>query len=167
MTFYGPSLQPLLVLVLRWCLCFVCLLLFQQLQLQSILRCRFLCFVPAEVFSFVHNRLSQPVFLCLSLAFIQLLQSTCFYHQVSKVFYRPVVPLSSGICHRSVPSYDSKASLFGLMCGALPIFSQVSALFNQELYSCFPWRTQSLGCPELPLADEDEECSVSKSPTVH
>lgn len=96
----------------------------------------------------------------------ELLQSTCFYHQVSEVFYRPVVPLSSGICHRSVPSYDSKASLFGLMCGALPIFSQVSALFNQELYSCFPWRTQSLGCPELPLADEDEECSVSNSPTV-
>lgn len=97
----------------------------------------------------------------------EILHNTCFYHQVSKVFYRPVVPLSSGICHQSVPSYDSKTSLFGLICGALPIFSQVSALFNQELYSCFPWRTQSLGCPELPLPDEDEECSVSNSPTVH
>lgn len=141
------------------------LLLLQQLQLQSILRCRFLCFAPAEVFFFGHYRLSQPFFFCLSLAF-RIITKHLLYHQVSEVFYRPVVPLSSGICHRSVPSYDSKASLFGLMCGALPIFSQVSALFNQELYSCFPWRTQSLGCPELPLADEDEECSVSNSPTV-
>lgn len=39
------------------------LLLLQQLQLQSILRCRFLCFAPAEVFFFGHYRLSQPFFL--------------------------------------------------------------------------------------------------------
>lgn len=61
--------------------------------------------------------------------------------------------LPSGICHQSIPSLYAKVSLFGLIRGVLPIFSQVPVLLNQELDSCFPWQTQGPGCPELPLAD--------------
>lgn len=61
--------------------------------------------------------------------------------------------LPSGICHQSVPSLHAKVSLFGLIRGALPIFSQVPVLLNQEPDSCFPWRTQGPSCRELPLAD--------------
>lgn len=61
--------------------------------------------------------------------------------------------LPSGICHQSMPSLYAKVSLFGLIRGVLPIFSQVPVLLNQELDSCFPWQTQGPGCPELPLAD--------------
>lgn len=61
--------------------------------------------------------------------------------------------LPSGICHQSMPSLYAKVSLFGLIRGVLPIFSQVPVLLNQELDSCFPWQTQGPGCPELPLVD--------------
>lgn len=61
--------------------------------------------------------------------------------------------LPSGICHQSVPSLYAKVSLFGLIRGVLPIFSQVPVLLNQEPDSCFPWQTQGPGCPELPLVD--------------
>lgn len=47
----------------------------------------------------------------------------------------------------------AKVGLFGLIRGALPIFSQVPVLLNQELDSCFPWQTQGPTCPELPLLD--------------
>lgn len=47
----------------------------------------------------------------------------------------------------------AKVGLFGLIRGALPIFSQVPVLLNQELDSCFPWQTQGPACPELPLLD--------------
>lgn len=65
--------------------------------------------------------------------------------------------LPSGICHQSVPSLYAKVSLFGLIRGVLPIFSQVPVLLNQEPDSCFPWQTQGPGCPELPLVDCGEE----------
>lgn len=90
-----------------------------------------------------------------------------FHRHNTCVFYRSVVWPPSGICHRSTPSYDSKAGWFGLTRGVLPIFSQVSALFNQELYTCFPWQAQSLGCPEPFLVDGREECFLSNSPDVH
>lgn len=64
--------------------------------------------------------------------------------------------LPSGICHQSMPSLHAKVSLFGLIRGVLPIFSQVPVLLNQELDSCFPWQTQGHGCPELPLVDGGE-----------
>lgn len=47
----------------------------------------------------------------------------------------------------------AKVSLFGLIRGALPIFSQVPVLLNQELDSCFFWQTQGSACLELPLLD--------------
>lgn len=65
--------------------------------------------------------------------------------------------LPSGICHQSVPLLHAKVSLFGLIRGVLPIFSQVPVLLNQEPDSCFPWQTQGPGCPELPLVDGGEE----------
>lgn len=63
------------------------------------------------------------------------------------------VRLPSGICHQSVPSLYAKVSLFGLIRGVLPVFSQVPVLLNQKPDSCFPWQTQGPGCPELPLVD--------------
>lgn len=73
--------------------------------------------------------------------------------ELARCFIGPGVRPPSGICHRSVPSLYAKVSLFGLIRGVLPIFSQVPALLNQELDSCFPWQTQGTGCPELPLVD--------------
>lgn len=73
--------------------------------------------------------------------------------ELARCFIGPGVRPPSGICHRSVPSLYAKVSLFGLIRGALPIFSQVPVLLNQELDSCFPWQTQGAGCPELPLVD--------------
>lgn len=119
------------------------------MQPQSLVRCGF-----HLLRNFLLDTIALVNLFGLSLA-LRLLRrhNTCFYHQVSKVFYRSVVWLPSGICHRRMPSYDPKASLFGLIRAVLPIFSQVSALFNQELYTCFPWQAQSLGCPEPPLVD--------------
>lgn len=73
--------------------------------------------------------------------------------ELARCFIGPGVRPPSGICHRSVPSLHAKVSLFGLIRGVLPIFSQVPVLLNQELDSCFPWQTQGAGCPELPLVD--------------
>lgn len=69
------------------------------------------------------------------------------------------VRLPSGICHQSVTLLYTKVSLFGLIHGVLPIFSQVPVLLNQEPDSCFPWQAQGTGCPELPLVDEGENGS--------
>lgn len=118
------------------------------MQLQFLIRCGFYL-----LRNFLLGTIALVNIFGLSLAF-RLIQrhNTCFYHQVSKVFFRSVAWLPSGICHRSTPSFDPKAGLFALICGVLPIFSQVSALFNQELYtSCrlFSWQVQSLDCPEL------------------
>lgn len=133
------------------------------MQPQSLVRCGF-----HLLRNFLLDTIALVNLFGLSLA-LRLLRrhNTCFYHQVSKVFYRSVVWLPSGICHRCMPSNDPKAGLFGLICAVLPIFSQVSALFNQELYTCFPWQAQSLGCPEPPLVDGGEENFLSNSPTVH
>lgn len=101
------------------------------MQLQPRVRCGF-----HLLRNFLLDTIALVNLFGLSLAFRFLHRhNTRFYHQVSKVFYRSVVWLPSGICHRSMPSYDSKAGLFGLIRGVLPIFSQVSALFNQELYT--------------------------------
>lgn len=59
------------------------------------------------------------------------------------------VRLPSGICHQSVTLLYTKVSLFGLIHGVLPIFSQVPVLFNQDPDSSFPWQTQGPGCPKL------------------
>lgn len=73
--------------------------------------------------------------------------------KLARCFIGLRVRLPSGICHQSMPSLYAKVSLFGLIRGVLPIFSQVPVLLNQELDSCFPWQTQGPGCPELPLVD--------------
>lgn len=73
--------------------------------------------------------------------------------KLARCFIGLQVRLPSGICHQSMPSLYAKVSLFGLIRGVLPIFSQVPVLLNQELDSCFPWQTQGPGCPEFPLVD--------------
>lgn len=47
--------------------------------------------------------------------------------------YWPWARSPSGICHRSLPSLPAKVSLFGLICGALPIFSQVPCCWTKSL----------------------------------
>lgn len=116
--------------------------------------------------TFFRSQLLWPTFLA-SVGHSDNYTDTALALTIAAVFYRSVVWLPSGICHQSLPLLDSKASLFGLICGMLPIFSQVSTLFTQELYTCFPWQAQSPGCPELPPVDGREEWFLSNSPAVH
>ena len=67
-----------------------------------------------------------------------------------------------------MPSLYAKVSLFGLIRGVLPIFSQVPVLLNQEPDSCFAWQTQGPGCLELPVVGEgEEECPCTFYPRKH
>lgn len=85
---------------------------------------------------------------------------------LARCFIGPWARLLSGICHQSVPSLSAKVGLFGLIRGALLVFSQVTVLLNQEHESCFPWQTQDPGCPELPLQDDGREGGPSSPSSV-
>lgn len=74
--------------------------------------------------------------------------------------------LPNGIFHQSATIRYTGVTLFGLIRGVLPIFSQVPVLLNQEPDSCFAWQTQGSGCPELPLVDGGGKvplCSVPRN----
>lgn len=125
------------------------------MQIQFLIRCGFYL-----LRNFLLGTIALVNIFGLNLAFRLIQgQNTCFYHQVSEMFlglwHDCRVASVIGAYLHMIP----KTALFGLIRGLLPIFLQGSALFNQEIYTSshlLSWQVQSLGCPDRPLVNGEE-----------